>query len=298
VANVGQAVNRRVALQVVADVGAYTGATVMATGMNHLAYWNRQIQRTYGYLSAASFQFNTGVCYLVYPAILTYETTVGTFEFVRFSYASAIGDRAREVSDANARDLFPGETLDYAESDPGEGILPGHPPFITMFAPVSNGASPDTSGHDWANEDPLDYAPNPRYIPPVFVPPIYGTVGDLSIGYKQWQCWYYIPPFTVGFLPAAALVSPWWKLTDTGVPGASPPYHFVWRVTAPSVPARIRLFGPIPEMKAVAVARAVGGNIEEGDSRYRAKMTPVSKVMLLPVARDPRYDRGVRPVLH
>ena len=190
VANVGQAVNRRVALQVVADAGAYTGATVMATGMNQLAYWNRQIQRTYGYLTATSFQFNTGACYLVYPAIGAYESTVAAFEATRISYASAIGDRATKVSEANARDLFPGETLDYAESDPGEGILPGRPPFITMFSPVDDGDSPDTSGHDWAYETPLDAAPNPRYIPPAPVPPLYGIVGDLSLGYKQWQCWY------------------------------------------------------------------------------------------------------------
>ena len=36
VANVGQAVNRRVALQVVADAGAYTGATKMAEGLNYM----------------------------------------------------------------------------------------------------------------------------------------------------------------------------------------------------------------------------------------------------------------------
>ena len=60
VANVGQAVNRRIALQVLADTTAYTGGSVMATGMNHLAYWNRQLQRAYANVSNVSFHFNGG----------------------------------------------------------------------------------------------------------------------------------------------------------------------------------------------------------------------------------------------
>ena len=35
--NVGQAINRRMALQIAADAGAWTGATNMAIGMNALA---------------------------------------------------------------------------------------------------------------------------------------------------------------------------------------------------------------------------------------------------------------------
>ena len=40
-----------------------------------------------------------------------------------------------------------------------------------------------------------------------------------------------------------------------------------------------RFFGPntVPAMTAVAVAKAVGGNVHEGRSRYRAKMIPVSR---------------------
>src|SRR5580704_10285316 len=47
VANVGQAVNRRIALQIVADAGAYTGASIMATGLNQLAFWNAALQYTW-----------------------------------------------------------------------------------------------------------------------------------------------------------------------------------------------------------------------------------------------------------
>jgi len=47
-------------LQVLADTTAYTGGSVMATGMNHLAYWNRQLQRAYANVSNVSFHFNGG----------------------------------------------------------------------------------------------------------------------------------------------------------------------------------------------------------------------------------------------
>src|SRR5262249_25651988 len=58
VANVGQAVNRRVALQVVADAGAYTGATKMAEGMNYIAYANGTIQ-DYWALATDAWAVNT-----------------------------------------------------------------------------------------------------------------------------------------------------------------------------------------------------------------------------------------------
>ena len=47
VVNVGQMVNRRVALQLVADAGAWTGATVQAVQLNHYAFWSRQVQNAY-----------------------------------------------------------------------------------------------------------------------------------------------------------------------------------------------------------------------------------------------------------
>ena len=58
VANVGQAVNRRIALQVVADSGAYSGASKMAEGMNHIAYANGVIQDFYG-LATWAWAVNT-----------------------------------------------------------------------------------------------------------------------------------------------------------------------------------------------------------------------------------------------
>ena len=78
VANIGQAVNRRIALQLVADAGAYTGASAMATGMNHLAYWNRQVQRMYVSASDVSFGFNfSPSCVLSVAAIGSYGLAYG-----------------------------------------------------------------------------------------------------------------------------------------------------------------------------------------------------------------------------
>ena len=37
----------------------------------------------------------------------------------------------------------------------------------------------------------------------------------------------------------------------------------------------------VPKMKAVAVARAVGGDIEKGDARYVAEMMPAKSVMTI-----------------
>ncbi|MBI1874756.1 MAG: Tad domain-containing protein [Acidobacteria bacterium] len=48
VVDVGQAVNRRIALQIVADTGAYTGASVMAVGLNQIAYFGVRLRRQRG----------------------------------------------------------------------------------------------------------------------------------------------------------------------------------------------------------------------------------------------------------
>ena len=57
VVNVGQLVNRRVALQLVADSGAWSGATVQAVQLNQYAYWSRLMQNAFKNASAVSFGF-------------------------------------------------------------------------------------------------------------------------------------------------------------------------------------------------------------------------------------------------
>ena len=70
---------------------------------------------------------------------------------------------------------------------------------------------------------------------------------------------------------------PGYKLSKPGSP-----YLFVWRVREKQPTKALffdTFFGPnaMPRMTAVAVAKAVGGDVHRGLSRYRAKMIPVSK---------------------
>lgn len=286
VANVGQAVNRRIALQIVADSGAWTGATVMATGMNHLAYWNRQIQRTWANLQWASLNFFLGDCYSNWSLVGMYYGAQGSYAAAYANFAFDVANWPRRVSDFNARELFPGETLDYAEwdFDLDALILPGKLPGAWIVTvPVDDGAEVYTGAHPWAIESPWDLLPPlPEWT-------------DFSSGTKTWTCICGLTCVsTVTFYPV-----PWWKLQQLGRP-----YYFAWRVRAPRTRALVfdSFFGPnaIPAMKAAAVAKPVGGNIERGESKYRAKMLPVSKAMLLPYIRDTQYSQfgGFRRVVH
>src|SRR5262245_26089683 len=127
VANVGQAVNRRIALQVAADAGAYTGASIMATGFNHLAYWNRHIQRMYEWVALSSNDFVGNICGCgVLPGACD-EWTVPALTFAHTGYTvanarigAALQDRPRVITEYNLADLFPGEdpnAFDMAHGD-------------------------------------------------------------------------------------------------------------------------------------------------------------------------------------
>ena len=60
--NIGQAVNRRILLQVVADAGAFTGATEMARGMNTIAEQNGRIQRAWATMVQATRFYELPPC--------------------------------------------------------------------------------------------------------------------------------------------------------------------------------------------------------------------------------------------
>jgi Flp pilus assembly protein TadG len=51
--NIGQAVNRRIMLQIAADAGAFTGASEMARGMNTIAEVNLRIQRAWAAMATS-----------------------------------------------------------------------------------------------------------------------------------------------------------------------------------------------------------------------------------------------------
>jgi len=124
VVDVGQAVNRRVALQLVADTGAYTGASEMAVGLNNIAYWNGWIQKLWAPMTwiTGAFIATPLKCEVTTEAADFYDTARsvlgGFINVTNWGYIALPATAARGVSDYNARDLFPGETLEYKEYDP------------------------------------------------------------------------------------------------------------------------------------------------------------------------------------
>lgn len=271
VANVGQAVNRRIALQVVADSGAYTGATKMAEGMNYMAHANGVIQDFWGMATwawAANMVLPPGgtcggfsgingaykgIYYAMYVPMETINFTYGglgnPFGIVRME--------AERVSNYNAADLFPGEQLSYNEFDlsPDVGIKPSRDfGMLLSLEDVPDGTSANT-----------------KYTPII---PL-GPGSDKQITQPCWQMCGLIPcfiPNTWDF--------PVWQQRD-----GSDTRYFAWIATAPATRALIfdGFFGPnaIPEMKAVGVARPIGGSIKQGEPKYIAEMVPTRRVMYL-----------------
>lgn len=270
VANVGQAVNRRIALQVVADSGAYTGATKMAEGLNYMAHANGVIQDFWGMATwawagnmvlppggtCAGFtginNAYKGVYYAMYAPMQTINFTYGglgsPFGIVRME--------AERVSNYNAADLFPGEQLEYHEMD--------------FSSDVAIGPSRDFGVLMSLEDVPDGTDANTKYSP---WPPL-GPGSDKQITQPCWQMCGLVPcfiPNTWSF--------PVWQQRD-----GSDTRYFVWIATAPATRALIfdQFFGPnaIPQMKAVGVARPMGGSIKEGTPKYVAQMMPARRVIL------------------
>src|SRR5262245_15344187 len=84
VANVGQAVNRKIALQIVADTGAFTGATVMAEGLNYLAYANSWMQDLW-----AEFTIEWTVARVAGSSCNALSATVAAYKAKRAPFAAA-----------------------------------------------------------------------------------------------------------------------------------------------------------------------------------------------------------------
>jgi hypothetical protein len=292
VTNVGQAVNRRIALQVVADAGAFTGATKMAEGLNYMAWANGVIQDQWALTTdawAAATVGSIADC-KVYSGINSgfngvSDTMTGMIQAINYSYGGMfnpfgiVKGEAKRVSDYNAGDLFPGEKLDYSEFDFSmeTGFMRPHRNLVSLMdiERVKTGTNPNTK---YPSLWPLGKGAKQRY----------GQVCTVKVWgipvpwYKRWN-------FDV-----------WWKKTDTDTK------YFAWVVTAPATNLLIfdKLFGGpkgMPQMKAAAVARPVGGSIALGHPTYVAEMMPVKKVQMTPgFIRDSKKNGfgGVRQVTH
>ncbi len=302
VANVGQMVNRRVALQVVADAGAWSGATVQAVQLNHYAYWSRLVQNAYKNASGISFGFNASECWSGVAA-------AGLFYYAQSGMLRAVGnfrgkafEQARDNSWFNIDDLFPGERNNFGFSTmagPEDGAVFAPDSGNIFPFPLTKGDKLYTGDHAWSNE-------TLQQLPIEFSVKITGNfpwaVSKAGSGSENWQCATLLPPtsFRIYMVGPAG-----YKLQKLGQP-----YIFVWRVKE-TRPTRAlffdRYFGPnaIPAMTAVAVAKPVGGDVHRGRSKYRAKMVPVSRYSLTGgFIRDPSAREGrilpnpIRMIVH
>jgi hypothetical protein len=304
VVNVGQMVNRRVALQVIADTGAWTGATVQAVQLNHYAYWSRMVQNAYKNASAVSLGFNASECYSGWAA-------VGVFTYANSGMARAmIKFRGKAFSEAynhsmyNIDDLFPGESGNFRNgfstmAGPEDGNVFAVADGNIVPLPLFKGDKLYTGDHAWRNETvsqlPIELSAKLAGISPF-------AVSKAGSGYESWPCATLLPP-TISTV--YMIGPPGYKLVTLGQP-----YIFVWRVKE-SRPTKAlffdRFLGPnaVPAMTAVAVAKAVGGDVHRGRSRYRAKMVPVSRYSLTggfiqdSLARTDRLIPGsLRQIVH
>ena len=248
--NIGQAVNRRLMLQILADTGAFTGASEMARGLNTLARLNKRIQRDWASLTQATVGFTIAPCAVVDPALALYRIRQTTWAQMMRQMNAVYGGRAtseaRRVTRLNAAQLFPRERSRIAARarEGGGGFRPQRPGGRVV--PMSNrrqpGVRPVRNGTPAA---PDVFALSPARTNPSFMctqPPLPAVPRRPSL-----RVWYE-------------------KSLD-------PQVGFVWVVTAPATRARVfdRFFGgrAIPEMTAAAWAAPVGGEIRMGRERYR-----------------------------
>lgn len=263
--NIGQAVNRRMAAQLMADAGAYTGATNMAIGANNVARWNLDIQRAWSLLTWATGGFIVAPdCAINDQAVNAYNAfrrvTGLLLQVTNLGYVRVASQEARRTSRYNAYDLFPAEVerMDYREVDPRPDVritarrnLAPMPPDAGVFTltQVGGGARPR------------------------------GGIPALSGARRSavWLCICQACPPPLRIQPRSASFDVWYRKADPG------PNYFSFIVTAPRTSALLmdRFFGgaAMPAIKAAAAAKPVGGSIERGEPRYITKMMPLRNVM-------------------
>jgi Putative Flp pilus-assembly TadE/G-like len=291
VVNVGQAVNRRVALQLVADAGAYTGATSMAEGLNYMAFANRKIQELWPFFTyawdAAAVLPPPGTCSALEGVVSTYNAArapyAGAFEVINRIYSVWPYVEARRVSEQNVDQLFPTErgrgqfsfreVLGAPPDNPLEGVIT---PARDAFSLMDTQDVPDGT------------RPNSTFTP-IFPFP----TSNSNFTWWCWTCCIVLLPY---LQPEQFQPGVWFERSSDET------RYFVWRVRVDGTKALMfdKLFGPIPPMTAVAVAKPVGGSIIRGDPSYLAKLVPVSNVLAGGVIRDTNFTAlgGIRQVTH
>lgn len=246
--NVGQAVNRRIMLQIAADAGAFTGASEMARGLNTIARLNRRIQRAWGGMTIATAGFTFPPCSASDLGTRAYGVArwnLGQLiRLVNIGYGLRAASEARRITEYNGLDMFPFEQLQMGESDSQSGIGPQRPlSQLVDLLEVEDGT--------WPNALAL-------------------AAGSRN---RRWLCWGGFPPVST----RSQSFDLWYRADSDRMP-----ISFAWVVKAPARSARVfdAFFGPraIPEMAAAAVAKPVGGDIRLGRDTYVVKMMPVRQI--------------------
>jgi hypothetical protein len=274
IVNVGQAVNRRMALQIAADAGAWTGATNMAIGMNALAEvndWRRDVEPLISVgLPAVGWLGLSDVVITIWEVATTIINFVDLG--VQVGYAKIPYDHASLVTWYNNQDLFPGEQLRWYE-----GFRPG---FLSSGGDLVSAEMPFAKSRETICQEQPFLTDSFIFLPCVVdEEPIYRTQ------------FYTVPCFPFGQCPRTYRYVKWWKKSSFEA-------AFIWVVQAPATRPHYNPFGlfgddAIPEMTAVALAKPVGGTIESGSDDYRVKFAPLSKASVWPMQLENVLQGGV-----
>lgn len=264
VVNVGQAVNRRVALQFLADTGAFSAATAHAMVLNRMTEMNEfqqnlwsayTIARTAGRLLCDSVP----VIDNVYKA--AQHPARGVMQAINYSGPSFVmfeADRVMMYESGSFTDLFPGE--DYQEVDRDIQWYSGPLQPASTIGPllpledVPDGR--DVSDNAWWNA--FDYQRD-----------------DWIVCVKAWA-----GPIPIPGVASSSDLPAWYYDPDN-----STPKTWVVKLTE-TKPAKAMMFpgvfGTLPPMNAVAAAQAFGGDFNDLKPDYIARMVRVSTVAPLP----------------
>lgn len=161
---VGQAASRRMGLQLLADAGAYTGASNMAVGMNALARINRELISLW---AQSRPRFMNGVpCQVSDEGVLAYDQLARdlglAYERLNARWYSQPASEARRVSTFNLYDLFPGErhrAFSLGETDRQAGLIRERDPdvlvrstrdYLVLTWACTRGSWPEPRVHQFA----------------------------------------------------------------------------------------------------------------------------------------------------
>jgi hypothetical protein len=253
-------------LQMVADAGAYSGASAQATAMNTISYFNNIIYSSWKLteilMLGFTFQF-CGVDTAITGAYKAVEKIMSIMiKVTNHGGAAWALLEAEMVTRQNIRDLFPGDGSIKTPLQSFGGLL-GSPQSLGMG--VSHIVNMKKA---W--------------------PALFEGFAVVKLKQKsEWEDWFcYTPPYTVRYKNET--FDTWYEKANS-----SQVTRFYWWVTAEPVdalvlPRRAGMpfgFPQVPEMTAVALAKPIGGKIEnkkmfsfDGEAKYIAKMIPLSTI--------------------